>query len=165
MADLVTCSSPAARAVRKVVAGMGKTPVVMRKFIPGYIANRVRGAIWLEVNMLLDEGHASPSDIDDAIIHGLAWRMPILGHLAKADFMGLQPLYDGMRNATYQPPGQKTQSVVLDALMRQGRSGVLAGAGYLDWNQRDPTALFAERDRKLPALKRALREIGIMRGA
>ena len=71
--------------VRAMVADMGKVPVVMKKFIPGYIANRVQGAIWLEVNMLLDEGYADPRDIDDAIIHGLAlrcrcsaiWRRPI----------------------------------------------------------------------------------------
>jgi len=154
----------AIEAVRAIVAGMGKSPVVMKKFIPGYIANRVQGAIWLEVTMLLEEGYATPQDIDDAIIHGLALRMPVLGHLAKADFMGLMLIYDGMRNATYQPPQQKTHSPVLDALVGAGRTGVLAGAGYFDWRDRDPAALFAERDRKLLALKQALRRIGTMRG-
>jgi 3-hydroxybutyryl-CoA dehydrogenase len=132
----------------------------MKKFIPGYIANRVQGAIWLEVNMLLDEGFASPRDIDDAIIHGLALRMPILGHLAKADFMGLMLLYDGMRHGTYRPPAPQTHSTVLDALVAAGRTGVLAGGGYFDWRGRDPGELFAQRDRKLLALKQALREIG-----
>jgi 3-hydroxybutyryl-CoA dehydrogenase len=151
--------------VRRIVADMGKVPVVMKKFIPGYIANRVQGAIWLEVTMLLDEGYASPADIDDAIIHGLALRMPILGHLAKADFMGLALIYDGMRHATYQPPAQRTHSETLDALMAAGRTGILAGHGYFDWTGRSPDALFAERDRKLLALKRALRAIGTVRGA
>jgi 3-hydroxybutyryl-CoA dehydrogenase len=148
--------------VRSVVAGMGKVPVVMKKFIPGYIANRVQGAIWLEVNMLLDEGYASPRDIDNAIIHGLALRMPILGHLAKADFMGLMLLYNGMRYGDYQPPPQQTHSVVLDGLIAAGRTGVLAGGGYFDWGGRRPDELFAERDRKLLALKQALREIGTL---
>jgi 3-hydroxybutyryl-CoA dehydrogenase len=143
---------------------MGKTPVVMKKFIPGYIANRVQGAIWLEVNMLLDEGYADPGDIDDAIIHGLALRMPILGHLAKADFMGLMLLYDGMRNATYAPPPARSHSTVLDRLIADGRTGVLAGKGYFDWGNRDPTDLFRERDKKLLALKQALRTIGRVQG-
>jgi len=151
--------------VRRVVADMGKVPVVMQKFIPGYIANRVQGAIWLEVTMLLDEGYATPRDIDAAIIHGLALRMPILGHLAKADFMGLMLIYDGMRTATYQPPVQQRHSTVLDALIANGRTGVLAGGGYFDWSERDPDQWFAERDRKLVALKRALREIGTLQGA
>jgi 3-hydroxybutyryl-CoA dehydrogenase len=144
---------------------MGKVPVVMKKFIPGYIANSVQGAIWLEVTTLLDEGYASPRDIDDAIIYGLALRMPILGHLAKADFMGLMLLYDGMRHGTYRPPVQKTHGAVLDALIAAGRTGVLAGGGYFDWSGRSPGELFAQRDRKLLALKRAFREIGTMRAA
>jgi 3-hydroxybutyryl-CoA dehydrogenase len=150
--------------VRGMVAALGKVPVVMKKFIPGYIANRVQGAIWLETHMLLDEGYADPAAIDDAIIHGLALRMPILGHLAKADFMGLMLLYDGWRTGTYRPPEQKPHSTALDALIAAGRTGVLAGAGYFDWSGRTPAELFAERDRKLLALKRALREIGTLRG-
>ena len=42
--------------------------------------------------------------------------------------------------------------------------GVLAGGGYFDWSGRTPDVLFAERDRKLLALERAVREIGTMRG-
>lgn len=44
--------------VRKLCADMGKKPIVMRKFIPGYIANRIQSAIGLEVQKLLDEGVA-----------------------------------------------------------------------------------------------------------
>jgi 3-hydroxybutyryl-CoA dehydrogenase len=150
--------------VRGIVRDMGKVPVVMRKYIPGYIANRVQGAIWLEVNMLLDEGYASARDIDDAIIHGLALRLPILGHLAKADFMGLMLIYDSMRNGTYQPPAPRAHSATLDALIAAGRTGVAAGGGYFDWGGRSADALFAARDRRLLALKRALREIGTLQG-
>jgi 3-hydroxybutyryl-CoA dehydrogenase len=150
--------------VRAMVADMGKVPVVMKKFIPGYIANRVQGAIWLEVNMLLDEGYADPRDIDDAIIHGLALRLPVLGHLAKADFMGLMLLYDGMRNATYLPPPPRSHSETLDRLIAGGSTGVLAGKGYFDWGGRGAADLFRERDRRLLALKQALRTIGSLLG-
>jgi 3-hydroxybutyryl-CoA dehydrogenase len=150
--------------VRQVVADMGKAPVVLKKFVPGYIANRVQGAIWLEVHYLLDAGYATPRDIDDAIIHGLALRMPLLGHLAKADFMGLMLLYEGWRDGHYRAPEQKPHSVVLDSLIAAGRTGVSTGCGYFDWSGRSPDALFAERDRKLLALKRALREIGPIHG-
>jgi 3-hydroxybutyryl-CoA dehydrogenase len=168
LCDIVgsTGTDPAViEAVREIVADMGKVPVVMKKFIPGYIANRVQGAIWLEVTALLDEGYASPRDIDDAIIHGLALRLPILGHLAKADFMGLMLLYDGMRNATYQPPPARPHSETLDALIASGRTGLLSGRGYFDWNGRSAETLFAERDRKLLALRRALRDIGTIQGS
>ena len=40
----------------------------------------------------------------------------------------------------------------------------MAGKGYFDWGDRRPEELFRERDRKLLALKQALRKIGPMEG-
>lgn len=145
--------------MRALVAAMGKVPVVMRRFIPGYIANRIQSAMSLEVNRLLDEGYASAREIDDAVIHGLALRLPILGVLAKADFTGLSLLADALGNSPYEPPEGGKRSTTLDGLVAKGRDGVLSGHGYFDWNE-SPAALFAERDRRLIALKQALKKIG-----
>lgn len=150
--------------VRAMVAAMGQVPIVLKRFIAGYIANRVQSAITLEVLRLLDDGVASPREIDDAIIHGLALRIPILGHLAKADFTGLNLVRQALANRSYEPPVQRGRSDILDALCAEGRTGVMAGRGYFDWGGRDPAELFRDRDRRLLALKRALREIGPMRG-
>nr|WP_281411567.1 3-hydroxyacyl-CoA dehydrogenase family protein [Enterovirga sp. DB1703] len=136
----------------------------MKRFIPGYVANRIQSAISAEVYHLLDEGVASPREIDDAIIHGLAPRIPVLGHLAKADFTGLELQRHALRNATYQPPSPRTRSEVLDRLCAEGRTGVMAGRGYFDWGGRPPEELFRERDRKLLALKKAMKAIGRMEG-
>jgi 3-hydroxybutyryl-CoA dehydrogenase len=46
--------------------------------------------------------------------------------------------------------------------MAEGATGVASGRGFYDYGGRTPADLFAERDRKLLALKRALREIGSM---
>ena len=151
--------------VRDIVAAMGKAPVVMSRFIAGYIANRIQSAIGLEVQKLIDEGYATAKDIDDAVIHGLALRLPIVGVMAKADFTGLALHRDALANRTYEPPPVRGKSETLDGLLAEGRSGVLAGRGYFDWGGRAPEDLFRERDRKLLALKRALREIGRMEGA
>ena len=90
--------------MRETITALGKVPVVLRRFIPGYIANRIQAAIGLEVNWLLDQGYASPREIDESIIHGLALRIPILGHLAKGDFTGLQLLQHALANRSYAPP-------------------------------------------------------------
>ena len=150
--------------VRDLVIGLGQVPIVLKRFIPGYVANRIQSAISAEVYHLLDEGVASPREIDDAIIHGLALRIPILGHLAKADFTGLALQRHALRNASYQPPEPRTRSETLDRLCDEGRTGVMAGRGYYDWGGRPPEELFRERDRKLLALKKAMKEIGRMEG-
>jgi 3-hydroxybutyryl-CoA dehydrogenase len=150
--------------VRDVVAAMGKMPVVMKRFIPGYIANNIQAAIGLEVNRLLDEGYATPADIDNAIIYGLALRIPVVGVMAKADFTGLMLMQSELTNRSYQPPPVRGFSTTLDKLIAEGRTGVISGKGYFDWGGRSAEELLAERDRKLLALKRTLREIAPMRG-
>jgi 3-hydroxybutyryl-CoA dehydrogenase len=151
--------------IRDLVLGLGQVPIVLQHFVPGYIANRIQSAISAEVYRLLDEGVASPREIDDAIIHGLALRIPVLGHLAKADFTGLELQRHALRNATYQPPPPRSRSEVLDRLCEEGRTGVMAGRGYFDWSDRPPEELFRERDRKLLALKKAMKQVGRMEGA
>ncbi|HYZ22940.1 MAG TPA: 3-hydroxyacyl-CoA dehydrogenase family protein [Rhodopila sp.] len=150
--------------VRDMVKAMGKTPVVFRQMVQGYVANRLQAAMQLEVYRLLDEGLVTPKDIDDSVIHGLALRMPILGIMAKADFTGLLLMQQGMRNRSYTPPEPRERSETLDRLIAEGRTGVMAGKGYFDWGSRSPAELFRERDRKLLALKQALRAIGPMEG-
>ena len=149
---------------RDVVAAMGKVPVVMKRFIQGYIANRIQAAMGLEISRLLDEGYATPRDIDDAIIHGLALRIPILGAMAKADFTGLALMQAELAHRSYKPPPVRGFSTTLNEMIAKGRTGVLAGAGYFDWGGRSVEELFHERDRKLVALKKALRAIGPMQG-
>jgi 3-hydroxybutyryl-CoA dehydrogenase len=150
--------------VRDMVKAMGKAPVVFRQMVQGYVANRLQAAMQLEVYRLLDEGLVTAKDIDDSVLHGLALRIPILGIMAKADFTGLLLMQQGLRNRSYTPPEPRGESETLDALIAEGRTGVMAGKGYFDWGGRSPEELFRERDRKLLALKQALRAIGPMEG-
>lgn len=148
--------------MRELVAAMGKQPVVFDKFISGYVANRLQSALSLEVNRLLDEGIATPEQIDRSIIHGLALRLPVLGHLMKADFTGLQMTQLALANRTYEPPPPLGHSATLDLLLAAGRSGAMSGRGYYDWGEAKPEELFRARDRKLIAIRRAMRAAGSM---
>jgi 3-hydroxybutyryl-CoA dehydrogenase len=149
---------------RDMVRAMGKVPVVFKQMVQGYVANRLQAAMQLEVYRLLDEGLVTPKDIDESVIHGLALRVPILGIMAKADFTGLSLMQQGLKNRSYTPPAPRGHSEALDALIDQGRTGVMSGKGYFDWGDRSPEELFRERDRKLLALKQCLRKIGPMEG-
>ncbi|MEJ0069549.1 MAG: 3-hydroxyacyl-CoA dehydrogenase family protein [Pseudomonadota bacterium] len=158
-------TDPAAvETVRALVAAMGKVPVVFKKFVPGYVANRIQAAISLEVYRLLDEGVVTPREVDDSVIHGLALRIPILGHLAKADFTGLKLIQNTMENRSYEPPVPRGKSETLDRLLAAGHTGVMDGHGFFDWGGRSPAELFEDRDRRLIALKQALRKIGPLEG-
>jgi 3-hydroxybutyryl-CoA dehydrogenase len=48
--------------------------------------------------------------------------------------------------------------------VEEGRTGVMAGRGFFDWGGRDPADLFRDRDRRLLALKQAMKAVGRMEG-
>ena len=85
--------------------------------------------------------------------------MPLLGHLKKADFAGLQLIQRTLANRSYAPPAVRGRSEVLDNLVERGHTGVMAGRGFYDYGGRSPEELFPDRDRKLLLLKRFLNEL------
>jgi len=145
--------------MRALYAGFGKHPIVFEKFISGYIANRLQAAMNLEIFRLLDEGMATVEDIDGSIRHGLALRLAAAGQLEKLDYTGLELAQRALANRTYIPPEPTGTSRTLDQLIEDGRTGVMAGAGFYDYGDASPAELFRQRDIKLLHLKKALKDI------
>jgi len=141
--------------MRDLYAGFGKKPVVFKSMLAGYVANRLQAALALEIFHLVDEGLVSAQDVDDSIMHGLSLRMVTLGFFKKADFTGLEMMQRALANQTYSPPPVRPRSESLDRLVEQGRSGVMAGAGFYDYGGQSPVELFRQRDIKLLKLKAA----------
>ena len=147
-------------AVKDLLESLGKKPIVLSKFISGFIANRLQAALNLEVFFLLDQGYATPEQIDKAVKNGLGLRMPLLGILRKADYTGLELIQQLLANKTYEPPQGLERSQTLDELIKMGRTGVMAGKGFFDYHGRSAEALFRERDLKLLTLQKFLRQLG-----
>jgi 3-hydroxypropionate dehydrogenase (NADP+) len=63
----------------KLMQDIGKVPVVLRKEVPGFIANRLSAALWREALNLVDTGVASAEDVDKAIVNGPGLRWAIMG--------------------------------------------------------------------------------------
>ena len=157
------CTSPAAVAtVQGLLEGLGKQPIVMNKFVPGYISARVQAAIALELYHLLDEGYATPEVIDAALKGTIGLRLPIQGHLGKTDFAGLDYVQRSLRNKAYTPPEVRGYCRHVDALVAQGFTGPMAGRGFFDYGGKSPEELYRERDLKILKLKALLKEMGAL---
>ena len=59
--------------------GLGKVPVILRKEVPGHIANRLQAAVWREAINLVLKGVASVADVDRAMAAGPGPRWALLG--------------------------------------------------------------------------------------
>jgi len=63
----------------KLMEKIGKIPVILKKEVPGFIANRLSAALWREALDLVDKGVASPEDVDKAVTAGPGIRWAIMG--------------------------------------------------------------------------------------
>lgn len=84
---VVADSTPEAlvQEARGWVEGLGKTPIVV-KDAPGFASSRLGVVIALEAIRMVEEGVASPEDIDNAMV--LGYKFPV-GPLALTDIVGL----------------------------------------------------------------------------
>ncbi len=145
--------------MNRLYLDFGKKPIVFETMLAGYIANRLQAALGLEIYHLLDEGLVTAQDVDDSIIHGLSLRMATLGFCKKADFTGIDMTQRAIANRAYEPPPVREHSKTIDRLMAEGRTGVMAGAGFFDYGDKPALELLRERDIKLIKLKKALQKL------
>jgi 3-hydroxybutyryl-CoA dehydrogenase len=117
----------------------GKSPVVMKKFGPGFIVNRIQKAIgecWMD---MVEEGLVEPTEVDRAIKLSLGVRLPIVGVVQTMDFQGLDMLLDTQKNYG------KVYSFVED-LVKQGRLGSKTSKGIYDYQGRSEAEILRKRD-------------------
>ncbi len=146
-------------AVKALLIQMGKKPIMITKFLPGFIANRLQSALRIEAHFLLDNGYATPEEIDEASKASFGLRIPILGLLKREDFAGLDTIQRNMNNRLYQPPEVRGSSNTLDQLIKQGRLGVKTGSGFYDYRGRTTAEVMRDRDMKLIRLREFLKEL------
>jgi len=146
--------------VKKVLDGLGKQTIVLKKFLPGFIANRLQAALSLEVYHLLDNGYATPEDIDMATKASFGLRIPILGLVKRVDFAGLDLAQRVLKNKSYTPPQVRGRSEVVDSMVSQGRLGVKTGKGFYDYGDSPIEETLRKRDVKLLKLREFLADLG-----
>ena len=60
-------------------AGLGMAPLMVRREVPGFIADRLMEAMWREALHLVNDGHATAAEIDTAITQGPGLRWAFIG--------------------------------------------------------------------------------------
>lgn len=122
-------------ATRRIVRGLGKTPVEVNDS-PGFVSNRVLMPMINEAVFCVHEGVGTAENVDAVMKLGMNHPM---GPLALADLIGLdvcldimETLYDGFRDAKYRP------CPLLKSMVTAGHLGRKTGRGFHRYGRRVP---------------------------
>lgn len=117
----------------KLARSLGKSPVLINREIPGFVANRLMGAIRDEALRLYSDGIASVSDIDTAAKTALGHPM---GPFELMDLVGLDVSYL-IRQATFEETRDPADlpHPALTALYEQGNYGRKTSQGWYRYDQ------------------------------
>jgi 3-hydroxybutyryl-CoA dehydrogenase len=134
---------------------IGKTPVVLKKFVAGFLINRLLRAIGREMFYLLDNGFVTAEELDLAVKASIAPRMVVLGIVQRYDFTGLDISARNLENPDFPDPPIDNHPKSLFELVEAGQLGVKTGKGFFDYGGRPLKEILRDRDERLLDIFRA----------
>ena len=120
---------------------VGKEPVVMKKFVPGFIVNRIQRLISTAVFEMLANDWATAEEIDRAVKASLGVRLPVVGVAQTMDFAGLDLIYDIQKAAGNVQP-------LIEELVAKGHFGAKTSRGIYDYQGRSEADILRKRDER-----------------
>ncbi len=111
----------------------GKKPVLVRRDIPGFLANRIQHALMREALDLIDRGIASPEDVDTAVRYSFGFRYAAAGPVLQKEISGWDSMAQASREIYPSLANTDHLAQCVTELMAQGRTGMKAGAGFNTW--------------------------------
>ena len=142
-----------AERVGDIMKALGKRPVQVKKDVIGFLGNRIQGALMREALWLIEEGVASPEDIDATVRLSFGFRYAAAGPIVQKEHSGWDTtcavakiIWPDLNNAKGPPP-------ILQKNVDEGRIGFKTRRGFFEW---DDESMAKERARYERALRKCL---------
>ena len=143
----------------------GKLPVRCKP-TPGFIVPRIQALAMYEAARLVEDGVATPENIDMATRYGFGVRFAILGLLEFIDYGGGDILYHPSRYLSGALGDDRHAAPeLINDMMARGDTGLRAGKGFYDYDNRDVDAYQRETIRKFMDLRANLELMPYPHGA
>lgn len=132
--------------VKEIFVQWKKSPVIVKRDLPGQLANRLFQAMIREAVNIVEIGLADPEDIDTAVKAGMGIRMPVWGPLEHVDAVGVD-LCDHVQDTVLPGISNRTDaSPLFKSKVAAGELGSKAGKGFYDWHVKSMDDLVKTRN-------------------
>jgi len=135
-------------AIEAFVRSLNKTPVRLSRDVPGHLFNRIQFAMLREAMALVEQGIATPDQVDTVVKRGLALRLAEEGPLEKIDLAGLQLVHDV---ATYLYPhlDNSDEPRLLKKMLGENNNGSMPGKRFYTWTAEREDRVLARRNAEI----------------
>jgi len=137
----------------KLHADIGKTPVRVKKDVPGFVGNRLQHALWREAISLVENDICDAETVDTVIKAAFGRRLAVLGPLENADLVGTDLTLAIHRTVLPAIDARPGPSPYLEKLVAQGKLGIKTGEGFRTWTPEQQAELRARVLRHLKAAR------------
>ena len=159
--EVIPASKTDASVVRAAVGLMrdiGKVATVVADS-PGFVANRLQYALFREAVRIVEDGIATPADIDEVVSNSFGFRLPFFGPFAIADIAGLDVYRDGFATMERAFGERIGTPELLREQVGAGRHGLKTGQGFFDYRDGHAAEVARYRDRAYAGLTRLREEV------
>ena len=115
----------------------GKMPVIVQKDVPGFLANRMQHALFREALSIVENGIATPEDVDKAIKYGFGMRLGVMAPIEVIDSGGIDLTYNIHKYLFPHIENSTEPSRLLTERLEEGKLGFKTGEGIMKWSQED----------------------------
>ncbi|MDI9483299.1 MAG: 3-hydroxyacyl-CoA dehydrogenase family protein [Bacillota bacterium] len=132
--------------VKERLTDWGKAPVLVRKDLPGQLANRILQAVIREAVNIVEMGLATPEDVDTAVKMGMGIRFPAWGPLEHVDGVGVDLCCSVQDSVLPVISSRHDASPLFRELVEKGELGYKTKKGFYDWTKKDMESLAKKRN-------------------
>ncbi len=125
----------------KLHTALGKTPVHVKKDVPGFIGNRLQHALWREAISIVERGIADAETVDAVIRASIGRRLSVLAPLANSDLVGTELTLAIHRTVLPDIENSQAPSPLLERMIEQGKLGFKSGEGFMTWSPEQQSAI------------------------
>jgi 3-hydroxybutyryl-CoA dehydrogenase len=137
----------------------GKVPVRVPD-VPGFLGNRLQFALYKEALAVVEEGLATPEQVDLVVSNSFGYRLPFFGPFAVGDIAGLD-VYAGAFGSLSGHYGERfAPPALFRDRVESGDLGLKTGGGFRSVDPARRAELDAYRDRAYVALAALRRQLG-----
>jgi 3-hydroxybutyryl-CoA dehydrogenase len=158
LVEVVQAERSSVEAVNKTIAmlaAVGKSPVHVKRDVPGFIGNRLQHAMKREAIAIVASGICDAETLDIVVKDGFGARLGILGPMEQSDLIGVNITLDVQRTMCPALDASPAANPLLEKMVAEGKLGMSTGEGFYKWTPEKAAAVRKRVNESLVAQAKA----------